>query len=59
MIREGKTHQMDSVINTSSREGMTGMDKEIFDLYKQGIIEEDEAVRAALSPEMMKKKLRS
>lgn len=58
MIREGKTHQMDSVINTSSREGMTGMDKEIFDLYKQGIIEEDEAVRAALSPEMMKKKLR-
>lgn len=59
MIREGKTHQMDSVINTSSREGMTGMDKEIFDLYKHGIIEEDEAVRAALSPEMMKKKLRS
>lgn len=59
MIREGKTHQIDSVINTSSREGMTGMDKEIFDLYKQGIIEEDEAVRAALSPEMMKKKLRS
>ena len=59
MIREGKTHQMDSVINTSSREGMTGMDKAIFDLYKQGIIEEDEAVRAALSPEMMKKKLRS
>lgn len=59
MIREGKTHQMDSVINTSSREGMTGMDKEIFDLYKQGIIEEDEAVRAALSPEMMKKKLKS
>ena len=59
MIREGKTHQMDSVINTSSREGMTGMDKEIFDLYKQGIIEEDEAVRTALSPEMMKKKLRS
>lgn len=59
MIREGKTHQMDSVINTSSREGMTGMDKEIFDLYKQCIIDEDEAVRAALSPEMMKKKLRS
>lgn len=59
MIREGKTHQMDSVINTSSREGMTGMDKEIFDLYKHGTIEEDEAVRAALSPEMMKKKLRS
>lgn len=59
MIREGKTHQMDSVINTSSREGMTGMDKEIFDLYKQGIIDEDEALRAALSPEMMKKKLRS
>ncbi|MDO5015015.1 MAG: PilT/PilU family type 4a pilus ATPase [Clostridia bacterium] len=59
MIREGKTHQIDSVIHTSSKEGMTGMDNEILELYKKGMIDFDEAVRTAINPDMMKKRLRS
>ena len=36
LIREGKTHQMYSVIETSTQQGMQTMDKSLADLFKNG-----------------------
>ncbi|MDR2108676.1 MAG: PilT/PilU family type 4a pilus ATPase, partial [Coriobacteriales bacterium] len=36
LIREGRTHQMSAVINTSANEGMIGMDASLLELYKAG-----------------------
>ncbi|MCL2004155.1 MAG: PilT/PilU family type 4a pilus ATPase [Oscillospiraceae bacterium] len=38
LIREGKTHQIDTVIETSSGEGMVSMGASISGLFKDGII---------------------
>ena len=43
IIREGKTHQLDLVIQTSSEHGMQGMDQHLARLVKQGSITYDEA----------------
>ena len=37
-IREGKTHQIDTVIETSSNQGMVSMENSIAELYKEGHI---------------------
>ena len=44
LIREGKTHQVYSVLETSTKEGMITMDKCIKNLYMEGIISYDDAV---------------
>lgn len=44
LIREGKTHQMYSVLETSSQVGMQTMDRMLFDLYKNGYVTFDEAL---------------
>jgi twitching motility protein PilT len=38
LIREGKAHQLYSIIETGSRYGMTTMDKHLQSLYDQGVI---------------------
>jgi twitching motility protein PilT len=43
IIREGKSHQLDSVIQTSSREGMQSMDRTLVQLVQSGQITYDEA----------------
>lgn len=43
LIRENKTYQLDSVIETSSREGMISMDKSLADLVQKGLITGDDA----------------
>lgn len=43
-IREGKTHQIMSCIQTGKNEGMIGMDHYIVTLYKSGLITHDEAL---------------
>lgn len=55
LIREGRTHQMSAVINTSAAEGMTGMDSSLLALYKEGKISEQEMVTHALAPEAILK----
>jgi twitching motility protein PilT len=57
MIREGKTHQIDSVIQTSAAEGMTGMDSAVLKLYKDGVIDAGTALENAVNPEQMKRRL--
>jgi twitching motility protein PilT len=41
VIREGKTHQLTSLIQGSRKEGMQTMDQALFQLYKQGKISEE------------------
>lgn len=50
LIREGKTHQIDSVIETSAAVGMQSMDAALKQLYRAGLIsrEEFEARRRAV-----------
>ncbi len=55
MIREEKTHQIDTIIQSS--EGMQTMDTDILRLYKEGKIDEANAVTFASNPELMKKRI--
>lgn len=55
MIREEKTHQIETVIQSS--EGMQTMDSCIFRLYKNGIISQENAVTYAYNPDLMSKRL--
>jgi twitching motility protein PilT len=43
IIREGKTHQLDAVIQTGAEQGMIQMDKALAQLVKSGRITQDEA----------------
>jgi len=43
LIREGKTHQVYSVLETSTKDGMVTMDKCLKGLYMEGIISYDDA----------------
>lgn len=44
MIRKGTTHQINSVIETSTREGMQTMKKAVTDLLQAGLITEENAL---------------
>lgn len=51
LIREGKGHQLLSVIQTSARAGMQSMDAALRDLCRAGIVSDDEALSRAMDPE--------
>ncbi len=57
LIREGKTHQIDAMIYSSTNENMMAMDTSILNLYHNGIIDKRTALFNASNPEMMTKKL--
>jgi twitching motility protein PilT len=59
LIREGKTYQIDTVIQTSAAEGMIGMDTYIANLYKQGRISKETAFKYAVNIEQMQRRLGS
>jgi twitching motility protein PilT len=48
IIREGKTHQLEAVIQTGSEYGMQSMDKTLVDLIHGGTITYDEARNVAV-----------
>jgi twitching motility protein PilT len=50
LIREGKTHQVYSVMETAKQGDMTTMDRSIKDLYDDGIISYEEAVAHMRDP---------
>ncbi|NSW75460.1 MAG: type IV pilus twitching motility protein PilT [Candidatus Atribacteria bacterium] len=50
LIREGKTYQIYSVMQTSLSEGMITMDRALFELYKRGLVTWDEAYNRAIDP---------
>ena len=51
LIREGKTHQVYSVVETSIRDGMITMDRSVKNLYKGGLISEEEARALMRNPD--------
>lgn len=57
MIRESKTHQIDSVIQSSASDGMISMDASIIEVYKQGRISKETAVKFSLNSDQMERKL--
>jgi twitching motility protein PilT len=53
-IREGKTHQLPNIIQTSASEGMISMDKVLAELVSKGEITIDNALTWALDPKAFK-----
>lgn len=51
LIREAKTHQMPTVIETGMHYGMQTMDGSLADLVRRGVITHEEAAARALDPE--------
>lgn len=51
IIREGKTHQLTSVIQTGAKFGMQPMDVALRDLYRRGVVSYDEAMMRAIDEE--------
>lgn len=54
VIREGKTHQLPNIIQTSASEGMISMDKVLAELVSKGEITIDNALTWALDPKAFK-----
>ena len=57
LIREGKTHQIESIIQTSKKFGMQTMDDALFDLYMKHRIDGAHALEFAQNYEEMQKKI--
>jgi len=57
IIREGKTQQIDGVIQTGIQEGMIGMDAYILKLLNEGKITKETALRNASNHDQMQRKL--
>lgn len=57
LIREGKTHQIDTVIQTQSESGMMLFETHLQQLIQQGVIDQETAISHAFRPQEMKRLL--
>ncbi len=57
LIREGKSHQLDSIIQTSKKEGMMTLDDSLLSLYMQRKISKEDCIQFSRDPEKMKNKV--
>ena len=55
LVREDKTHQLMSIIQTGGRFGMKTMNQALFDLYRQHQVTYDEALTRSTDPEDLKR----
>lgn len=55
LIREGKTHQLPTVIQTNAKLGMQTMDKSILDLVEKGLVSYEAAQEKLQSPESIRR----
>ncbi len=55
LIRENKTHQIHTMIQTSGQLGMQTMDQSLRDLYLKGWITYEEAMARAINPDELRK----
>jgi len=53
LIREGRTHEINTVIETGSEQGMIDMNKSLIELVQQGHISVDDAYRQSLNPKLL------
>ncbi|HSX34017.1 MAG TPA: type IV pilus twitching motility protein PilT [Candidatus Saccharimonadales bacterium] len=58
IIREGKTHQLEAVIQTGAEFGMSSMDKTLVGLIHNGSISYDDARMVAVDPEELDRLMR-
>jgi len=58
LIREGKTHQLVSQIQTGREDGMVAFEASLFELIRSGKITRDVAVAAARDPAELQRRLR-
>ena len=56
LIREEKTHQIDSVIAAGSADGMRTMDQSLFDLVKSGRVAKEMALQYSIHQEALEKR---
>jgi twitching motility protein PilT len=54
LIREGKTHQIYSAIETGSKHGMISLDRALLNLLRGGEITMEDAVSKAHNPEFIR-----
>ena len=59
MVREGKTHQIDNVIRTSSDIGMVSLERSLVGLVREGVISVQKAQEYAVFPEEVLRLLKS
>ncbi|MGY0372160.1 type IV pilus twitching motility protein PilT [Clostridium sp. JNZ J1-5] len=55
LIREGKTHQIQSSIQTGNKYGMKTMDMSLVELYKTGLISYESALTYSMDRDMLKR----
>ena len=55
LIREGKTHQIESAVQTGSKYGMKTMDMSLAELYKKGAISLETAMTYSVDKETLKR----
>lgn len=58
MIREGRTAQIDTVLQNLSVDGMVGMDESLLQLCRDGKITKEAALCAAMNADQLQKKIR-
>ena len=59
LIREQKTHQIDSVIASSAGAGMRTMDQSLFSLVKEGKISKETALQCSIHQEALAKRFQA
>lgn len=57
LIREGRTHEITTVIQTSSQEGMVDMDRSLAELVRRGEVTVEHAYERALDPKTFERYL--
>jgi twitching motility protein PilT len=55
LIREGKVHQIDTIIQTNKKEGMQTMDSSLLKLYESKMISKELLLSQAVNQEMIKR----
>jgi twitching motility protein PilT len=54
MIREGKTHQISTALQTGHQYGMQSMDESLAELYKRGLVSYETALTQSVDPGVLK-----
>lgn len=57
LIREGRTHEIDVIIETGSKDGMIDMDRNLADLVRKGEIAPEQAYLHSLKPKVLERLL--
>ena len=58
VIREGRTHLLDNILETEEEQGLTLFEKYLLRLYEKSLISKDTALSYAIRPNEMRKFLK-